>query len=1819
MCTQLPSELFISKQSSLSLSESSQLGDQVTKIDFTEVQGLYKTKPEAKIMGTDSDVFTVQTVNTEMVTIALNKKLTKPKYDIFVVVSVTADGIVIRDFRHITITVRKDSFIRKEIFIMDGTLKDSVVGLVCQSCLLFENMTQIDRDNIVSVQNDGIIITSKTIDLNNVQGSTTIAYSTYVEIQQQSTSVTVANITIHIIRAKFECVLPEDSVANTVVGNLNLNNQFSIGSEFQMSGMSLTLGSVVLDYIEQSKVMKSLKITMSGHTFDTTIMINVQDVNDKSPIFLAKPYNFFTLESAYPGLIVGVVSATDPDTNSVLTFSISPSDKLLINEYGVISIQSGFGVNASSYNATVTVTDGSHPVTEYVTVEIEQATTSNLQNRFVGQISENVNSQVITKVNITGYTNYEFTDRSAHLDFSIDSKTGEVKNARAFDREKETEREFKYTIVANEEGELKCSLVVIGEITITVTDQNDEPPEFNSHSYNATVMENALAKLLVVPEISTTDKDLNPTVTYNILTHTDKFAIDSSTGTIRTKSQIDREVNKFLTVGVVATDGVNSVTATVTVKILDANDNNPQLDSGQNSVSVSENSSIGAHVTTILATDDDDGKNADITFDLVSNGGPFRINQTTGEITVTGKLDRESSESHRVIIYARDNGKQIRSSSMSVTITVLDVNDNPPVFTIDEIEVEFEENKDCSNQIATISATDADKSGSNNSIITYSLLSGNGMHHFILDPSGILKCNKTLDYEEQSSYQITVKAQDNGSPPLSSTQSVIINLRDVNDNVPIFESPPTTITIRYFSATERVIEVFKVTDKDSGENGRVTYSISGSAANFLSIDSSNGILRTKGSSINNNNYTLQVIARDNGIPMKQRSTSVKVTVVKKGTNQPIQFTQQEINMTVNENRQINSPLESVSSKVTNTASVTLNYEIIDSSSDLAFGVNSTSGMVTLSKPVDREKNDIHEFVVRVKNQADNRESDLALVRVRIEDENDNKPTFVSSAYFFKVNENKAISTVVDPESRKILARDVDIGDNAIIEFQLSGEGLYKECSSAFSLKNEGENKKSIQLSKKVDYEVLKKCVFSIEAYNPNNRTMSTSVDVTVDILDYNDNPPEFTEQSSNNVFTVHLLENTTINDPQNFGKVKDDDSGANGDIDLTVLNDDCWVTVTKVVGTEELILRLKENENIDYESGLRLKDCIIKASDKGTPLLSSTVTLSMILIDVNDNRPVIANPNINASVSRDADVGNTTIVNEIPATDADSGENSKLGYKIQDSEHSLKFAIDADTGKITLNSPLLSVQKDKITIGIIVTDKGVPQQSDTATVTIHILDENPRPYFAQSKTIEVTEHAPKNGNLDTVTAYDRSGDQIIECDCTYSLDTDRKDIIIESNTGAIKFKNSNYTLDRESEPYGQVIIGVIATDKGSPPKNSKTMPFTIKIIDINDQSPAFEKIAYAFKIPQNAPEGTTIGTVTANDPDEDPQTLYNITISDNGGFNETVVTIGNRTGKITTSGNLTLRSGQNAVIKGVVFAQDGEDPTKSPDHSTFEITVEFDYNNKHAPVFQKTLYETTINWNLAAGSPITKVNATDADTDINGEVTYSITDNSKREFFTVNEDGVISLAYQLDSSLGDTNTVIVNLTVKGQDKGIIPKSSTTTVQVRVTGQNPGVCIQGAEHSKETKELEDERQTWSIAVYALVGLLCISLVASFFFVYKWRTSSPVISAPEERNKKTYFENMEYDELEKRKTVEYSQSNQAFEPPRKDINFTDQDPYQKPYAQAGGASFKTSPYDEPIPDLKASSDEPKPDYPVYDWETKATKVLPPVVPSSYGSSS
>ncbi|CAG2209204.1 unnamed protein product [Mytilus edulis] len=415
-----------------------------------------------------------------------------------------------------------------------------------------------------------------------------------------------------------------------------------------------------------------------------------------------------------------------------------------------------------------------------------------------------------------------------------------------------------------------------------------------------------------------------------------------------------------------------------------------------------------------------------------------------------------------------------------------------------------------------------------------------------------------------------------------------------------------------------------------------------------------------------------------------------------------------------------------------------------------------------------------------------------------------------------------------------------------------------------------------------------------------------------------------------------------------------------------------------------------------------------------------------------------------------------------------------------------------------------------------------------------------------------------------------------------NVDGDDRDHIIihhEKSTGVIKFRYSNHTLDREGEDFGQVIVGVIATDKGEHPKNSSTLAFKIKITDINDQY---------------APNGTCIGEVNATDLDENPETLYYIDITESSVGS--VVEIDKSTGKIVKSGNMSLSSTQNVQIKGNVFAQDGKDLKKLPSHAEIIITIEFDDKNNHTPVFQKVdktciyiqytkcqcyrtrAYETDVDWKTPAGSKIITVIAEDADKGKEGEVTLSIIGGNSR----------------------------------------LRQCQTTDF-----GDNPGTCIQGAEHSKELLNIESERDKWSYALYGLVAALCLAILLSFVFLYKWRTS-PVSETTPPVGKMKYFDNpIPYDHLKKRETVEYSHSNESFDPQVETVisQTTKTNKYLRYELSLlgvdvtepeGEARYRRPPDNKHLHSSRPLSfEEPTPDYPVYEFEGKVTK---PTIPST-----
>lgn len=1789
---------------------------------FSEVNGFATTNPQASIIGSEAANFEINSLTNQGFQVETKMKPTQIRYEVTIVVSVQMGNNVIRDHVHIVVNVDL-GIIEKSFLVFEGTPPGSVVGFICTSCLQSGAFVLSPTTSDITVNNNGTVTINKDLDFE--RSPNLLAYSRRYDIKQQggSTSV-IARIKLVFVRRTYISELNEGSTDATIVGQFENLDSPSIENSneagFKVSTSSslvtyLTLGTNRVNASISSKLDKRITVRTGDVIFTTRIFIQVIDVNNNPPIFKQGSYSFTMIQSIYPDLIVGFVKADDKDANTVLTYKIVPDDKLKIDNNGVISIKSPFTNKEENYTATVTAMDEDLAGTANVRFTIIKGTEQNLNHNFTGEINENSNAGAqVANVFVAKHGKYSFTDQAAFRDFRIDDTTGIVTSARPFDREKE--QLFKYTVVGNNLDEASCTLVVIGEVTITIKDLNDEIPVFDHSSYNAEVPEGeSNTKLKMNVQISAKDKDLNSVITYSVVaSHADKFTIaNPSTGVIETLTALDRETSATYTVLVRAWDTVNAGTATVTVTVLDKNDNKPQFTNIGTGISVSEGVKTGSNVYTISATDPDEGKNAEITYDLDSVGGFFKMNQTTGEITTLRSLDRETDSSHTIIVYARDNGDTIQSVSETITVTVTDVNDNSPVFSQSEVVVSFNESQACSTSIMTITATDADQPNHQNSQITYSIKSG--ADKFVIDNTNLLKCVQPFDFETAKSHQVIIIAQDNGTPRRTAEQKVTVQIQDLNDNRPVFQGAPFSTTIRYIAGewqSGRLVLAVSATDADAGVNGEVTYTISGAA--FLQINGKSGVISTTNQPTpSNSQYQLIVTATDGGSSPLSSSTTIAVTI-DTITTQPVKFNKQEFNMTIEENKPINTQVESVSSGVIRPIGTSLSFEIVDSDVSKIPLTLTNDGKVQVSKNIDRESKDVYEFIVKVKNTAANDQSDLSLVRVSITDVNDNVPNFDKvGLYTFTISENSNIGASATPDVEDIKASDSDIGDNAVIEFVIEG---VSSCTNSFTLKNPGSsNRRLVTLKTQVDYEQVKNCRFFVTAYNPNKREMNSTTDVLVRIRDFNDNEPEFSG-ATNGVYSIKVPEDTTINSEVIYiGMVTDADDNENGDVELSSDNN-CPFKFERDFGEESrrFGLKLKTGVNLDYETGQNNIDCQLTATDKANPpmpRLTSTVTVNIEITDVNDNAPTFndTDKQIQKQVSRDADV-NHTVIDNLPATDLDSGVNGQLIYSLRPSQYSSYFTIRSSDGRLAVNAHLVSVPKDELTLTAIVSDNGIPPRHDELLVQIELLDQNPRPYFLSQEKVSFREHSIRpDGVISKVVAYDRKSGIVQECDCTYYLDTRREDIVIESTTGTIKFLYSNGTLDREKEAGGRVIFGVIAEDKERPPKNSSTMSFVIEIEDINDNSPFFQNQEYSFVFHQNTPDGTVIGTMKAIDRDLDPVTLYSInsTTDTDGRMITDIVQINERTGEITKSGNTTLSSVENAVITGFVTARDGKDD-KPPSISLLRIVIEYDDKNNHTPTFERQMYESELDWSSPAKKFILQVNATDDDKDAQGRVHYYIERGNTRGFFDIhNTTGVLTLAYLLDSSIGTGNRETITLKIKAQDGGIIPKYSFADVRIVITGINPGVCVQQAEHSRQLVDLEAERNSWSGALYGLVAALCIAIIACCFLIYKWRTS---VSLPEEdtsntNNKNKNFDHATYSDLSKsQREVEYSQSNQAFDPPSYNIDFeSGKDEYTRVDEGLGAtSSFRDT----------LSVDEPKPDYSPY-MKQRMKPVMTPEVPS------
>ncbi|XP_050928335.1 protocadherin beta-16 isoform X45 [Lates calcarifer] len=475
------------------------------------------------------------------------------------------------------------------------------------------------------------------------------------------------------------------------------------------------------------------------------------------------------------------------------------------------------------------------------------------------------------------------------------SKNVEMILKQALDREKN--EHLSLVLTAMDGGEPRMSGTM--QILITVLDANDNAPVFTKPIYKATVAENS-PKGTVVTTVSASDADhgLNGRITYSIRNTLDDvrhlFEVHEHTGEVKLIGNIDYEKSRNYQINLRASDeGGLTDTCKVIVDITDVNDNNPLIDVMSKTNVVSEDIKSHTVVTIINIQDLDDGENGKVKCTINENI-PFLLKSTENNfysLVTDSELDRETASQYNITVTCSDEGVPSLSSSVTLTLQISDVNDNAPVFERSSYEAYIVENNTPGLSIFTVRARDAD--WNQNARVSYILedSSVNGVpvssYVSVSADSGVIHAVRSFDYEQIKDFQFRVKAQDGGSPPLSSNVTVKILIQDQNDNPPqvlypvqtggslVAEMVPRSADVGYL--VTKVVAV----DVDSGQNAWLSYKLQKATDRALfEVGLQNGEIRTIRQVTDKDavKQRLTVIVEDNGQPSRSATVIVNVAV-----------------------------------------------------------------------------------------------------------------------------------------------------------------------------------------------------------------------------------------------------------------------------------------------------------------------------------------------------------------------------------------------------------------------------------------------------------------------------------------------------------------------------------------------------------------------------------------------------------------------------------------------------------------------------------------------------------------------------------------------------------------------------------------------------------------------------------------------------------------------------------------------------------------------------------------------------------------------------
>ena len=1035
-------------------------------------------------------------------------------------------------------------------------------------------------------------------------------------------------------------------------------------------------------------------VTASDGTLtDTiTVTISVTNVNEAPAFATGATISDISATNGTAITSVTLPAATDPDANTTLTYTVTPtlpagltftaSTRILAGTPTAVSASTTYTYTASdsTLSATLTFTiQVSAPANNPPTFTDGSSTTRSVaENTASGQ---NIGSAVAATDTDNDTLTYTLggTDASS---FSIVSNTGQLQTSAALDRE--TKASYSVTITADD-GNTANNTDSIA-VTISVTNVNEKPSFDISGRVTLSVAENTAANTNIGDAFQATDPDSGDTVTYSLQRgDKDSFSINANTGQLKTRAALDYETkNAYSNLAVRATDSeglVNSVL--VTVNVTNANEA-PAFSAGTTISSISATNGTAITSVTLPAATDPDA-NTTLTY-TVTPALPAGLTFTPSTRVLSGTPTAVSA----LTTYTYTASDSNLSATLTFTIQVSAGNSAPTFTDGASTTRSVAEWAAADVNIGTaVAATDTDT----NDTLTYTLGGTDASSFSIVSTSGQLQTSAALDYETKSSYAVSVSVSDGRGG--SDSIAVTINVTDANDSPVFTDGDRTTRSVAENTAADTNIGTpVAATDQD-GDTLQYTYGFAPDFSNnpdhaAFTIDSTSGQIKTKAALDfeTRSSYLLYLMVSDD-VFLTQITVTISVTDVNEAPSFASTTATRSIDQTATSGTNIGAAVAATDPDIntlTYTPKDTLTYTLSGTDAS-SFTIVSTSGQLQTKAALDYETKSSYAVTVSVSDG--NGKSDTISVTINVT----TTPVFTEGT---STTRSVAEYTSADTNIGSPIAATDE--DNDTLTYSLVGS---PDAYSFSIVSTSGQ----LRTSAALNYDTQSSYSVTVSVDDGNGG--SDSIAVTINVTDVVNEPPMFTDGTS----TIRSIAENTASGTNIGTAIGATDTDTGDTLTYTLGGTDA--ASFSIVGTSG---QIRTSAALNYESKSSYSVSVSVSDGNGG---SDSIAVTISVTDVNE-APSFATTTATRSIWENADFGEE-LGAAVAATDPDTGDT--LTYTLGGTD-AASFRIVSTSGMLQTNALLDYETKNVYSVSVSVSDGN--GGSANISVTINITDANER-------------------------------------------------------------------------------------------------------------------------------------------------------------------------------------------------------------------------------------------------------------------------------------------------------------------------------------------------------------------------------------------------------------------------------------------------------------------------------------------------------------